>query len=81
VFTTELLADHARRLEDLDVLSGDDPFVLFFEPPSLDDRIVNQSAVLSAMSDGSASMDDWLASDDRPAGGWHGPGRGRLSAV
>jgi FRG domain len=60
VFTTELLALHTARLEDLDELSSDDPYVVFFEPPSLDDRIVNQSAVMSAMSDGSASMDDWL---------------------
>jgi hypothetical protein len=60
VFTTELLAAQARTLGDLDRLDGGDPFVLFFEPPSLDDRIVNQSAVLSTMSDGSASMDDWL---------------------
>jgi len=34
--------------------------VLFFEPPSLDDRIVNQSAVLSTLSDVAASMDDWI---------------------
>jgi hypothetical protein len=60
VFTTELLADQAPELEDLDRLGGPQPFVLFFEPPSLDDRIVNQSAVLSTMSDGAANMDGWL---------------------
>jgi hypothetical protein len=59
VFTTELLAGHAPALEDLDRL-GEAPFALFFEPPSLDDRIVNQSAVLSALSHAEASMDDWL---------------------
>jgi hypothetical protein len=64
VFTTELLADHARTLGELDRLGGADPFVLFFEPPSLDDRIVNQSAVLSVMSDPAASLDDWL--EDNP---------------
>jgi hypothetical protein len=68
VFTTELLAEHAPTLEDLDRLGGDEPFALFFEPPSLDERIVNQSAVLSAMSDPAASMDDWL--QDNP-GLWH----------
>jgi FRG domain len=60
VFTTELLAEHARSLEALDCLGGEDPFVLFFEPPSLDDRIVNQSAVLSTLSDPEAHMDDWV---------------------
>src|SRR5947209_20388584 len=40
VFTTELLAQHAPTLEALERLAaGGDPFVLFFEPPSLDDRI------------------------------------------
>jgi hypothetical protein len=60
VFTTELLAQHAPRLEDLERIGDDDPFVLFFEPPSLDDRIVNQSAVLSTLSHPEASMDDWI---------------------
>ena len=60
VFTTELLAQHAPSLEGLDELTEDEPFVLFFEPPSLDDRIVNQSAVLSALSEVRASMDEWV---------------------
>jgi hypothetical protein len=60
VFTTELLAAHAPTLGALDRLGGDEPFALFFEPPSLDDRIVNQSAVLSAMSHPTAHMDEWL---------------------
>src|SRR4051812_47924857 len=60
VFTTELLAAHAATLERFDELAPDEPFVLFFEPPSLDDRIVNQSAVLSAMSDPEGDMDEWL---------------------
>jgi hypothetical protein len=68
VFTTELLAKHASSLAELDALGEPDPFVLFFEPPSLDDRIVNQSAVLSAMSDPAASMDDWF---DANPGLWH----------
>ena len=68
VFTTELLAEHAPTLDALDRLGGPEPFVLFFEPPSLDDRIVNQSAVLSAMSSPEASMDDWLEANP---GVWH----------
>jgi len=60
VFTTELLAEHAPGLGELRRLEEDEPFVLFFEPPSLDDRIVNQSAVLSTLSDPRTHMDEWL---------------------
>jgi FRG domain len=60
VFTTELLAEQAPTLGALDRLGADAPFLLFFEPPSLDDRIVNQSAVLSALSASDAHLDDWL---------------------
>jgi hypothetical protein len=34
--------------------------VLFFEPPSIDDRIVNQFALFSIMSDPVSILDDWL---------------------
>ena len=37
-----------------------EPFALFFEPPSIDDRIVNQYAVFSMMSDPSATISDWV---------------------
>ena len=70
VFTTELLATHAPTLDVLDRFSEREPFLLFFEPPSLDDRIVNQSAVLSTMSDPSAGMDDWLGSNPHLHHGW-----------
>ena len=61
MFTTELLAQHASTLDELErIAAGGAPFVLFFEPPSLDDRIVNQSAVLSTLSHPEASMDDWI---------------------
>jgi hypothetical protein len=68
VFTTELLADHTPTLGALDRLGAADSFVLFFEPPSLDDRIVNQSAVLSMISDPTVHMDDWL---ERNTDLWH----------
>jgi hypothetical protein len=68
VFTTELLAGHAPTLDALDHLGGADPFLLFFEPPSLDDRIVNQSAVLSVMSDARAGLDPWLEANPEV---WH----------
>jgi hypothetical protein len=37
---------------------------VFFEPPSLDERIVNQAAVLSATSDPTCHMEEWL--DEHP---------------
>lgn len=61
VFTTEMLAEQASDLTELDELGRDeDPFVLFFEPPSLDERIVNQAAVLSTLSDAEHQMSEWL---------------------
>jgi hypothetical protein len=64
VFTTEMLADLAPDLEAYDALTEDAPFVVFFEPPSLDERIVNQAAVLSAISDPTCHMEDWM--DEHP---------------
>ncbi|HLV79367.1 MAG TPA: FRG domain-containing protein [Chthonomonadaceae bacterium] len=59
VFTTEMLGAAADSLEDLDALAKD-PFPLFFEPPSLDERIVNQFALFSLMSSPTARLDTWL---------------------
>jgi hypothetical protein len=64
VFTTEMLAELAPDLDAFDALADEDPFVVFFEPPSLDERIVNQAAVLSAISDASCHMEDWM--DEHP---------------
>ena len=64
LFTTEMLAEEAPDLESFDRLANDEPFLAFFEPPSLDDRIINQSAVLSALSDPTCHMEDWL--DEHP---------------
>src|SRR5436190_18852741 len=61
LFTTELLAAAAGRVDELDAL-GDD-FVVFVEPPSFDDRIVNQYALFSLLSRPDASMDEWLGRD------------------
>ena len=60
VFTTEQVAECAKGLGELDALTEDDPFLLFFEPPSLDERIVNQAAVLSVISDARCHMETWL---------------------
>ncbi len=58
--TTDLLARHAPEPGDLQALEEDGPFALFLEPPSLDQRIVNQAAVLSVISDPTCQMDEWL---------------------
>ena len=59
LFTTEMLGTVAAGLRELERL-GDD-FVVFVEPPSFDERIVNQYALFSLLSRPDSSMDDWLA--------------------
>ncbi|MBV9280871.1 MAG: FRG domain-containing protein [Chloroflexi bacterium] len=63
VFTADMLERAAPTLQDFDRLS-DQPFALFFEPPSLDARIVNQYALFSLMSDPTVRLDMWL--EDHP---------------
>jgi hypothetical protein len=60
VFTVEILGQGVASLAALDALSSE-PFALFFEPPSIDDRIVNQFAFFSVVSDPTVALDDWLA--------------------
>jgi hypothetical protein len=59
VFTVEMISKSVETLSKLSELSQN-TFAIFFEPPSLDDRIVNQFAFFSLMSDADAVMDDWL---------------------
>lgn len=59
VFTTELLNQAADTLEALDRLAEAE-FVVFLEPPSFDERIVNQFSVFSLMSSPTARLDLWL---------------------
>jgi hypothetical protein len=63
VFTAEMLSRSAETLEAFDRLSNTS-FTVFFEPPSLDDRIINQHALFSLMSSPAARLDDWLAEHD-----------------
>jgi hypothetical protein len=59
VFTAEMLHRRAETLEAFEALA-DEEFLVFFEPPSLDDRIVNQFALFSVMSSPSAELASWL---------------------
>jgi hypothetical protein len=61
VFTAEMLDEAADSLGKFDALGKHDPFVVFLEPPSLDERIVNQFALFSLMSSATARLDEWLA--------------------
>jgi len=58
-FTVEMLAEAVGNLEDLDSLAPP-YFVVFLEPPSMDDRIVNQFALFSIMPGARLVLDDWL---------------------
>jgi hypothetical protein len=58
-FTVEMLNRAARTLEEFGLLA-DTEFVAFFEPPSLDQRIVNQFALFSLMSGPSLLLHCWL---------------------
>ena len=58
IFTTEMINGVASTLRDFDALGKD--FVLFFEPPSLDERIVNQFALFSLPSSAKLSLEELL---------------------
>lgn len=58
-FTAEMLTRVAGTLAEFDALASDE-FVTFLEPPSLDDRIVNQFALFSVTSSPLVRLDEWL---------------------
>ena len=58
IFTTEMLNRVATSLDDFDALGGD--FLVFFEPPSLDERIINQFALFSLPSSAKVSLEELL---------------------
>jgi hypothetical protein len=60
VFTVEMLSEAGETLEELDRLDQT-PFPVFLEPPSVDERIVNQYALFSLMSSPSAELEEWTA--------------------
>lgn len=57
-FTAEMLGAF-QTLREFDKL-GREPFVVFLEPPALDDRILNQLALFSLMSDPAAGFSEWI---------------------
>ncbi|MCB9638669.1 MAG: FRG domain-containing protein [Myxococcales bacterium] len=59
VFTVEMLAETLQSLRALSELSEED-YVIFFEPPSIDDRITNQFAFFSMMPRARSLLDTWL---------------------
>jgi hypothetical protein len=63
VFTAGMLDQAASTLTEFDRLSDRD-FVVYFEPPSLDARIVNQYALFSLLSNPDLTFDCWLDQHD-----------------
>jgi hypothetical protein len=61
VFTVEMLEQQCAGFDSLtQAFSPENDFAVFFEPPSLDLRIVNQVALFSFLSRTDTRMDDWL---------------------
>lgn len=58
-FTIEMLEDALPTIKHFDVYNDDD-HVLFFEPPSIDNRIINQFAFFSVMSSPVADLHSWM---------------------
>lgn len=63
VFTIEMLERKFMDTKEWSAKEGEREFALFFEPPSLDSRIVNQNALFSMMSDASLLADEWAGDD------------------
>lgn len=59
VFTVDMLNSGAKSLSILERLDKEQ-FAVFLEPPSIDDRMVNQYALFSLMSSSTGVFDQWL---------------------
>jgi hypothetical protein len=60
VFPIELLATEFPTFDKFDVPDASNDFMIFFEPPSLDSRIINQGALFSFASRATLDLDNWL---------------------
>ncbi len=63
-FTVEMLSAVVGSLGELEKLAARE-FAVFLEPPSLDERIVNQFALFAMMSSPEARLDEWLRGGGR----------------
>jgi hypothetical protein len=63
VFTPDLLARAVEHLSDLAAIAAE-PSLVFLEPPSLDERIVNQYALFSLLSRPDADLEQWFRGHD-----------------
>jgi hypothetical protein len=59
-FSIETLAEMFPKFEQFDEPDKYADFILFFEPPSMDERIVNQVALFSFTSRAGLQLDEWL---------------------
>lgn len=59
LFTVEMFSESLKDLDKFD-RSKKSPFILFFEPPAIDERIVNQFAVFSVVSNVNVVPHEWL---------------------
>ncbi len=63
IFTPEMLDREVKSLGDLKRLKKQ-TYAFFFEPPSIDARIINQYALFSMMSEPEIVLSDWLKGKD-----------------
>jgi len=61
VFSGELLGEVVAGLAELERLAAED-YVVFLEPPALNERIVNQYSLFSLLSRPDVRLDEWLES-------------------